>query len=488
MIERHLYSLSYAVRGHVVLKYFGQLCMVLAVLTFVTLIVSVIFREYSMTLRYLEVIVALLVTGILLNRIKSPSNIQSNEALVVTAFIFIFSSFVLSLPMMASGLSFVDALFEAISAVTTTGLSTLATVEDRPYTFLFSRAWMQWSGGLGIVVLSVALLMRPGVAAKRLVETEEMESFVGGARLYARRVLEVYVILTILGVVTLVLLGVTFFHAVTHTLAGISTGGFSSYNNSLAGIGPWSAQAAVIGISLLGSVSLILYFRAYRKGWRTVKDDVEARALILLSIFIAFLLAVLMPVQNSYPVAETLRHALLLAFSAQTTAGFSSLNVAELDAASKLVLIISMLIGGSIGSTAGGIKLLRLLIVVQLIKLTIIRTCMPAHAVVQPRLAGQMLESDDIERSLTLILMFIITIVVSWLPFVFLGYNPLDALFEVVSATGTVGLSAGITGPDLPSILKGILCADMLLGRLEIVAILVVLYPGAWFGRRVESP
>ncbi|RMD70670.1 MAG: TrkH family potassium uptake protein, partial [Gammaproteobacteria bacterium] len=140
--------------------------------------------------------------------------------------------------------------------------------------------------------------------------------------------------------------------------------------------------------------------------------------------------------------------------------------------------------GGASGSTAGGIKLLRLLIFLQLLRFALLRSGMPEHAVAHPTLGGQPLEERDAARALLIILLFAATAALSWLPFVALGCDALDALFEVISAMGTVGLSAGISSPGLPAGLKLILCADMLLGRLEILALLVVCYPRTWFGKR----
>jgi trk system potassium uptake protein TrkH len=145
-----------------------------------------------------------------------------------------------------------------------------------------------------------------------------------------------------------------------------------------------------------------------------------------------------------------------------------------------------MAVGGSVGSTAGGMKILRLLIVLRMAQLTVLRTCLPERAVVEPRIEGQRLESDEIERAFLVIALFAIVVAASWAPFVVMGHDPLDSLFEVVSATATVGLSTGITGPHLAPFLKGVLCADMLMGRLEIVALLVLLYPGTWVGRRAS--
>ena len=157
-----------------------------------------------------------------------------------------------------------------------------------------------------------------------------------------------------------------------------------------------------------------------------------------------------------------------------------------MDAASKVVMIISMLVDGTVGSSAGGFKILRLLIMLRLLQLMIRRTGMLSHAVAEPYLAGQKLEADELLRALQLFFLFIGVMVLSWLPFLFMGYDPLNALFEVASACGTVGLSSGITRPDLEPFLKAVLCFDMLAGRLEIFALLVVLSPGNWFGQRKE--
>ena len=146
-----------------------------------------------------------------------------------------------------------------------------------------------------------------------------------------------------------------------------------------------------------------------------------------------------------------------------------------------------MLIGGGTGSTAGGFKILRLLIFIRLLQMIIVRFCVPRHTVIEPRIHGERIDDEQIREAMTFIILFGIVIFASWFPFVAMGYDPLDSLFEVVSATGTAGLSVGITSSDLPELLKIILCVDMLLGRLEILAWLVLVNPGTWIGRRSEE-
>lgn len=487
MGEQQVESLSFAVRIRAVSRYSGQLCIVLAILSLVPCGISIVFGEYRFTLAYFLAASGLSVFGYILSRIKAPSLIQPNEALVITAFIFLFASLVSSLPMTMSGLSFMDAFFEAVSAVTTTGLSTLSTVENRASTFLFTRSWLQWVGGLGIVIMTVAILTGPGVTARHLVNIEESEDIVGSTRLYARTALKVYSAMTVAGFAFLMLMGMDWFSALTYTLSAVSTGGFAIHDASLAALPHWYVRAAVLFLSFCGAISLAFYYRVYRNGWRKIVEDLQVRYLVFIMIAFIVLLGFSMHFLSGVPLIDTVSNASLMAASAQTTAGFSTLNVANLDRASRFVLIVSMAIGGGLGSTAGGIKILRILILFSVLKLLVVRTSMPLRAVSQATVGKNRLEEDEIQRALLIILLFVGVILISWLPFLAAGLDPLDSLFEVVSAVGTVGLSTGISSQGIPDYLKGVLCADMLMGRIEIVAYLVFLYPGTWIGRRMTQ-
>jgi trk/ktr system potassium uptake protein len=481
-------ELRYAVRLRVVLKYAGQLCLVLAALTLAPLAVAFGSGDGVAAWRYALITGALAATAAVFARRPAPSGVQPNEGFVIVALMFLLAPLVATYPLMASGMSFFDALFEAVSAVTTTGLSTRASVADASPAFLFARAWMQWYGGLGFVVLSLALVVRPGLVAKGLAasETRSEDDLVGGTRAHFRRVLAVYLSLTAIGIAGAWLTGVGPFDAVLYVLAAVSTGGFAPVDGSLAPLAA-PAQTWTILLCLAGAIPLTLYYRVFRQKQFVEVDLLQLFGVLIAALVSTALLAASLRFVDGLPWAQALHHAPLLAFSAQSTAGFSALSPEHLDADSKLVLIFSMLLGGGVGSTAGGFKLLRLLIVLAVLRLIVLRACLPRHAVIEPSLAGRSLQADEIQEALLIVLLFAAVVAFSWLPFVTLGYAPIDALFEVVSATGTVGLSVGITGAALPPALKGVLCADMLLGRLEILAWLVVFYPGTWFGRRLEA-
>lgn len=479
-------SLSHAVRLRVVAKYLGQLGVMLALLAVVPLVVSLSFGEGAFTLRYALVIGALVLAGGPLARLPAPSRIQTNEALSIIALVFLFVPLAMTYPMMAAGLHFVDALFESVSAVTTTGLTVISDIEDKPRTFLFARAWMQWYGGLGIVALSIALLMGHHIAARRLAEPMRGETLLTTTRTYARRMLWIYLLLTVAGLAATWPLTGDLFEAVLHVFTAVSTAGFSPYHDSLAGLPDWSSRYALIAIALLGAVPLPLYL--YLKGgdWRAFHRDLEVRALVFACLAVGAVLTLLLQRDLSMGAWEAARHAFAVGISAQTTTGFTTLEIGQLGDSSKLLLMIAMFLGGGLGSTAGGIKLLRLLILLRIGYLMVQRCTLPAHAVVDTRLGNRSLDNDDVQRALMIVLLYVILVLGSWLVFLVYGHAPMDALFEVVSASATVGLSAGVSHTDLEPVLKGVLCADMLLGRLEIVAFLVLLYPRNWIGSRVS--
>jgi len=480
-------ALSYSVRISCVLKYFGQLCLPLAALLIVPLGGALVLGDGASAGRYAVVAGAVGLLGWGLSRIRCTATIQTNEAMAITALIFLFGTLVLVWPVMSAGLTFPDAWFETISGLTTTGLSTAGPSSLLPRAHRFARAWMQWVGGLGMVVLSLAVMIRPGATARRMGDMEDYEeNLIGGTRANARRVLVVYASITTGVIALLWLLETGLFNAVTYGLASVSTGGFSPLTGSLAAMNHPRGPAVVIAAAMTGAVPLLLYYRIYRDGAGPLLRDLQVRGLIALGCLWSFLLALTLFSQG-FAWYRALGHGLINALSAQSTAGFSSLDMTTITPAAKLILIFAMVIGGGIGSTAGGIKILRLLILFRLLGLVVQKTSMPGQAVLDFRLGEDRLEREEIMGTVVLVLVFVVCISLSWLLFLLFGHAPLDSLFEVVSALGTVGLSTGITDPHLHPLLKGVLGADMLLGRLEIVAWLIFLYPRTWIGRRMEA-
>jgi len=482
-------ELVYAVRLRAIVFYFGKLCLLIAVLTLAPLLVAVFTGEHVVAWSYLGVVVLQLTIALLCNRLPEPKRLQVNEAMLLACLVFLWTPLIMTVPLQQAGIPWLDAFFETVSAATTTGLSTLATVEDKPNVFLFARAWMQWYGGLGVVVLSLALIMRPGSSALSLAETAPPDhDLVGGTKTHARRVMIVYGILTAAGVLCWVVLGGAAWEGILYVLAAVSTGGFAPTDGSLADLSALQFSWLTTLLCLSGALPLALYHAAWRRGWRRFIADIELRALLLAVGLVTVLLGSCLVFNGGMNWRLAAYHAPLMAVSAQTTAGFSSLAPADLDPASQLVLIGAMAVGGDVGSTAGGFKLIRLLILFSLLGRTLKKISAPASAVIGFRIGDRTPGQDEALDALQLIGFFGTAVLLSWLPFLLYGFEPLPALFEVVSALGTVGLSSGLSGPELPGPLKLVLCVDMLLGRLELLAWLLIFYPRTWFGQHRSFP
>lgn len=469
--------LGHRVRLPVIGRYLAQLGLVLALLLTVPLGASLVFEDTEFTIRLALLAAALLIGGMSLLRLPATERIQINEALVIASGAFIMAGIAVGYVLSAEpGVSTVDALFEGISAVTTTGLSTLETVQTRSPTFLLTRAWAQWFGGLGIVVLTIALVSGHHVASRRLAEPVGEDGLDTTTHLHARRMLVVYVLLTVTALVLVLPLAPSTLAGTAHVLTAVSTGGFSTYDSSLAGFTQPTVPMILTFVAFVGATPLPVYYRLYSRGPRALADP----EIVALAAFAAVAVVLLYLLTPGLDVAA----AFMLALSAQTTTGFAPVPVDTLPPATLLVLVIAMTTGGCVGSTAGGVKMLRMLLVLRLFQSLVRRTALPSHAVLTERLGGHPVKQEDFNRAALVLVLFVAVITASWLCFVAAGYPPLESLFEVTSATGTVGLSTGISDTDLPVGLKLLLCADMLLGRVEMVAVLILFYPRTWFASK----
>ena len=419
-------------------------------------------------------------TGWRLGRLDVQGSLRQHEAMVVVCLAFIIAAIGYAFAMLTAGVEPLDSLFEAVSGITTTGLSTFASVADKPRSLVFTAAWLQWLGGLGIIVLSFPLLFGQGMQARTLTAVlVEPSDRMGGVRHYARTALIVYSAITALCFLLLWVSGATWFEAISFALSSVSTGGFAPVDDSLARY-PFAIQGVVIAFCVLGAVAFPILHQAAAGKVTAILKDGEFRLLILLGFVLTLVVAFDLLARAGTFRFQDLASAAVMAFSAQTTAGFSNLPVAELDASSRLAMTASMAIGGSMGSSAGGIKLLRVIILIRVIQLFILRTRLPEHAESTVQAFGRSWSDTEVTKMVAMTGVFALAVLFFWFVFVLFGYDPLNALFEVVSAVATVGLSTGICGPDLEPGLKLLLCLAMLMGRLEVLAVLVLLAPGTW--------
>ena len=474
-------SLIYAVRYPVLGFLLGRLAVVVAVLCLPPLAVALIAGESAYVWSILPVIAGLLVCAGLSRRLSEPAALMRNEGFVITCAAFILTPLVMSVALAPCGLPWMDRVFECVSAVTTTGLSTARDLPAMDLTFLFTRAWMQWFGGLGVVVLSVVFLMPRSTAAFQLLEIPEGAGFAASVGAYARRILAVYVALTVLAVLVCWVSFGALFDGLMHAFSAISTGGFSSRDDSLAGLS-WAARSGVLLVSAFGAVPLGLYWCLWQGGWRRVLGSQELRVYCGLLLLFGIVLGMLGWSLDGHDPLAAAGHGLLLGISALSTTGFATLDLATTAPVFQLVLILATFIGGCAGSTAGGLKVYRLMVGWQALLMTVRRASAAPHGVIEARLEGGILSTEQLLGAQLTADLMVGLCLLSWLVFLAYGQAPLESLFEVVSAIATTGLSVGVTSAELPLPLKIVLCIDMLAGRVEVVALVCLFYPGLWLG------
>jgi len=473
-------AIRYAVRFPVVGKYLFQLFGLLGALLLVPCLFALVSGSISAAGAYAAIIAVFLILGFQGRKLPAPDRVQKNEAAAVVGLAFVTSSLAFSLPVMTYGVRFVDAWFESVSGVTTTGLSTIDPAA-MPDAFLFARGWSQWVGGIGVVVLALAVLFRSGHAAQTLgFSRSEMGNTVGGTRAHARRVVLIYLILTAFGVVALTIAGARPLDAVVHAMTAVSTGGFANHGDSL--VGASTSELLIINLlCLAGAVSFHVYYVSLVGFDRLRRMDGQFYSLLL---FVVLFAALILGIGRLTGATFDAFEIVTLVISSQSTAGFTAIEVTALPAWVLLILCLSMFIGGGVGSTSGGIKLGRLLFILTWMRTYFVRSSLPDTAHVDIRLGGRVTTDADIQDVFAVVGAFVMVLFASWLVFVIQGYPAAASLFEVTSALATAGLSAGIVTTELPDALKYLLCFDMLFGRLEVVILLVLFMPGTWFGRR----
>ena len=399
-------------------------------------------------------------------------DIGLTEGLVITASAYLLVAVVGALPFLGVA-GFADAFFESMSGFTTTGL-TVMPLPELPRSLLFYRAFSQWVGGGGIVVLTLAILLRASGAAHRLYASEAGdEPLVGTVRATARTIARTYLALTVVATGALLMAGLGPFDAAVHAFSSVSTGGFSPWSDSIGHSPGWPVRVVVLVLMLAGAISFPLYGEIRAKGVLQVLRDPQLRAL---GAGVVLGSCAMVVADGADDAAESVFHAA----SALTTTGFSLVPAAEWGDQTRAVAVLLMVIGGSAGSTAGGIKLVRLLVLLRLGRWLIARTLLPEEAKIPVRRGGLVIPEGDLLRLTALVVLYLAVLAASS-GLLTLGGHPVgDAVFEATSALGTVGLSSGVTSPDLPVWQKLVLVMNMWLGRLEIVPVLVLLYPAVW--------
>jgi trk system potassium uptake protein TrkH len=408
-----------------------------------------------------------------------PRDLRKVEAMATVALLFALIP-LLALPAFVTlGMGPLDALFEGMSAVTTTGLSVARAPDDWPFAAHVLRAWLQWCGGLAMATAVLALLVSPGLPARKLGEAGmDSTDRIASTRRQARQLLGVYVGLTaVLTALTLPVIP-SAREALVLTLSAVSTGGFAPRSDSLASYS-LAGQSMVILSCLVGSISLVLFVYIgqgrLKEAWRLGAMQRSSATLILL---ILLLLALNLLRGEGFDIGT-----LLDLVSGMTTAGFST-GPMPLGGPVLILFCLAMAVGADVGSTGGGVKLGRVGLLLRTARHALLTARLPDSAVAPLKRRGRTIPAETLTALMALLLFYAASLLALWTLFLAHGHPPLPALFDTVSTLSTVGLSTGVVGPDLSPDLKLALSFAMWLGRLEFIAVLVLLLPRTWLKRR----
>jgi trk system potassium uptake protein TrkH len=368
-------------------------------------------------------------------------------------------------------INFLNAYFESMSAWTGSGLSIFTNVEILPNSVLFLRSIEQWIGGLGVVIVVIGILIRPGTAAASLYKSEAREEKIKPSILgTVKTIWWIYLFYTILGIILYVLAGMSLFDAINNTFTNLSTGGMSVKNDNIGAYGSNLIYIITIFLMFIGGTSFLVHYKALKGNIKDVLKDIQFQAMIIIiSVFsiLLFINAKFIPIEAVFNVVSAI---------SCTGSSISPLNtmIAWPDYA-KIILLLCMIIGGAAGSTAGALKIIRIVTVFKGIYWEILRVVAPAGSVIPKKIASKSVSDVEIREASSYTFIYLFFIVISWLIFVQYGYDALNSLYEVCSAQGNVGLSMGITSPTMPQIPQIFLIFNMWIGRIEIIPVLVLL-------------
>ncbi|MEM4481709.1 MAG: potassium transporter TrkG [Desulfurococcaceae archaeon] len=392
---------------------------------------------------------------------------------------FLLLSFVLTpLGVVAYGVK-VDAIFESISGFTGTGLTVLTGLDYLRPSLLFWRALMQWVGELGFVVFAMVFFpffYRYGLLIYGIERPVRIE-----ASMYrtARRLFEIYIMLTIIGALSLYYTGMNIFDALVHSMTGIATGGMSNYDANYEAIyraSPFTSIPLVL-IMVLGATNFLLIDRLMRGEVSYIFNNEEFKTYVVLILLISTMSSASFIASNQHTaIQEALVSSVFNAISALTTTGFNIGPISNLPSATKLTLTFGMVVGGMTFATVGGIKVLRLLILLKKIKATSIMLVTAGKIDVTVKLSGKILEDSEIASALILVFLHLVAIFTgaSVIKAFMHERDFVDIIFEATSAASCVGLSSGVTSPVAPLGVKVTLMALMVLGRLEYLPVLLL--------------
>lgn len=383
---------------------------------------------------------------------------------------------------------FIDALFESTSGFTTTGSSVLTDIEALPKGLLLWRSFTHWIGGMGIVVLAVAILPQLSVGGMQLMKNEmpgpTFEMLKPRIRQTALSLWKIYVLLSVLQVLVLCVFDMSLFDSICHMFATMGAGGFSTKNASIAAYNSVSIEMVITFFMFLAGTNFVLHYALLRGDFKKIIFDTEWQFYVRLILISFLVITVDLIVQHGSKVGEAMRWSIFQVLAIMTTTGFATADFDLWPHLSKGLLFLLMFVGGCAGSTGGGMKQVRLLLLFKKARQAIVQHIFP-KAIITVKFNRRPMPETVLHGVSSFLLLYLV--IFSFMTLVLLAFNIdfVTATSAVVASISNVGPGFAEVGPTsnyfaFPATVKFVLCLCMIIGRLELFTVLVLLFPATW--------
>ncbi len=453
-----------------------------------TIVIAEIYNEPLKPFIYSSLIAGFIATLFYLgSRGKDLEHLSKREAYFSVSVAWFILSILGALPYVFSGYfpNIIDAFFESVSGFTTTGSSILTDIEALPKSILFWRSMTHWIGGIGIIVLVIIIMPSLKIGSYNLFSMESSlnEKIVPRTKSLGKRLLIIYIVLTALETMFLLFGKMPLFDSVCHAFGTVATGGFSPKNTSIADYSPYIQYVITIFMLLAGINFSIHYFIIKRDFKRIWKND-ELKFYLFIIFISGAIITTILYVDTNRTLEHAFRDAYFQVVSIITCTGFASTDYLVWPAAASVLIFALMFVGGSTGSTAGGIKIARHLMIIKNIK-RILKKSIHPQAIVPIKINGKTIKHDDNISVLSFILLYLLVFVFGTLLLIFIGIDYKTSASSIATAMGGIGPGFGRVGPvsnfaSLPDTAKLIITFFMILGRLEIYTIIIIFTPSFW--------